>query len=165
MFLALQIATLLLVAIAMALALSHALELPGKRRLPKDQYLAVQTIYDPGFTIAGMAEPVGLVATLALMLLTPAGTASFWLTAGAFATLSAMYAAYWLLTHPVDDFWREDLALKAPGSGLLGVGATERRQAHEPDWVELRDRWEFSQVLRAAFGVASLTLLAAALAL
>ena len=44
---------LLLVAIAMALTLAHALELPGKMLLDRDTYLAIQKIYYPGFTIGG----------------------------------------------------------------------------------------------------------------
>ncbi|MBB4228085.1 hypothetical protein [Rhizobium mongolense] len=40
MFQALEILTVLIVAVAMALALAHALELPGKMRLSKEQYLA-----------------------------------------------------------------------------------------------------------------------------
>jgi hypothetical protein len=53
MFEILQIVTLLLVAIAMAQSLAHALEFPGKLRLSREQYLAVQPIYYPGFTIGG----------------------------------------------------------------------------------------------------------------
>jgi hypothetical protein len=41
---ALQIASLLLVSVAMALALAHALELPGKMRLDRETYFAVQRI-------------------------------------------------------------------------------------------------------------------------
>ena len=85
MFVALQVIAVLLVAGAMALALAHALELPGKRRLAKEQYLAVQTIYYPGFTVGGFAEPLGLLCLLVLLVLTPAGGKAFWLTAGAFA--------------------------------------------------------------------------------
>jgi hypothetical protein len=43
----------MLAAVTMALSLAHALELPGKLRLGKEQYLAVQPIYYPGFTIGG----------------------------------------------------------------------------------------------------------------
>jgi hypothetical protein len=35
----------MLAAVTMALSLAHALELPGKLRLGKEQYLAVQPIY------------------------------------------------------------------------------------------------------------------------
>ncbi|HEY1946248.1 MAG TPA: hypothetical protein VGG97_04530, partial [Bryobacteraceae bacterium] len=57
-----------------------AFEFPGKKRLNRESYVAVQSIYYPGFTLLGIAEPVGLIAALVLLLLTPAGTASFWLT-------------------------------------------------------------------------------------
>lgn len=62
----LEVVTVFLVAVAMSLALAHALEFPGKLRLNKEIYLATQTIYYPGFTIGGFGEGLGLVATLAL---------------------------------------------------------------------------------------------------
>jgi hypothetical protein len=73
---ALQVVAVILVAVTMALALAHALELPGKRRLAKEPYLAVQTIYYPGFTIGGIGEVGGLLAMLALVIVTPKGTAA-----------------------------------------------------------------------------------------
>jgi len=76
MLLVIKIPTVLIVAVAMALALAHALELPGKLRLSKEQYLGVQRIYYPGFTIGAAAEPVGLLLTLVLLLLTPVGSAA-----------------------------------------------------------------------------------------
>jgi len=48
MFRTLQILAVFLVALAMALALAHALEMPGKLRLDKENYKDVQTIYYPG---------------------------------------------------------------------------------------------------------------------
>jgi hypothetical protein len=44
-YIAFQIMTVMLAAVTMALSLAHALELPGKLRLNKEQYLAVQAIY------------------------------------------------------------------------------------------------------------------------
>lgn len=41
MFSVLQILTVMLVAVAMALALAHTLELPGKMRLSKETYYAM----------------------------------------------------------------------------------------------------------------------------
>ncbi len=55
----------------MALTLAHALELPGKLRLSKEQYLEVQPIYYPGFTIGGIAEPAGLLALFILLFYLP----------------------------------------------------------------------------------------------
>ena len=162
MMLALQVFAVLLVAIAMALALAHALELPGKLRLSKEEYLVVQPIYYPGFTVGGAAEPLALVVVLALMLLTPQRTA-FWLTAGALAALVLMHAAYWLVTHPVNKFWLRDTALIGAGAGFFAFDPL-RREGRAADWTALRDRWEFSHVVRASLGVVSLILLVAAVA-
>jgi hypothetical protein len=85
---ALMILAIMLTAVTMGLALAHAPELPGKLRLSKEQYLAVQPIYYPGFTIGGgVAEVGGIIAVLALMISTPTGTTQFWLVAGALASL------------------------------------------------------------------------------
>lgn len=162
MMLSLQVATLLFVAIAMALALAHALELPGKLRLSKDEYLVVQKIFYPGFTIGGAAEPIGLLLLIALMFATPAG-ASFWLTAGAFATLAIAHATYWVLTHPVNHFWLKDVELKGAGASFFALDLIGHHAAD--DWTQLRNRWEISHVVRAALTVTSLVLLAAAIAL
>lgn len=43
MFLLLKIVAMFLVAVTMGLALAHALELPGKMRVSKENYIAVQT--------------------------------------------------------------------------------------------------------------------------
>jgi hypothetical protein len=42
MLVILQIITIFLVALAMSTAVAHALELPGKIRLPRDDYMTVQ---------------------------------------------------------------------------------------------------------------------------
>jgi hypothetical protein len=57
----LQIVTLAVVAVALSAALAHALEVPGKMRLTKDEYFVVQSIYYPGFTIAGAAELLAII--------------------------------------------------------------------------------------------------------
>jgi hypothetical protein len=166
MFVAVQVATVVLVAVAMALALAHALELPGKMRLSKEQYLAVQTIYYPGFTIAGGVEPLGVLMTMLVLVLAPAYGAAFWLTAGAFAALLAMHAAYWLLTHKVNNFWLKDVKLQGVGAGFFSFDPLRRANASgEPEWTQLRDRWELSHVVRAALGLVSLILLVAAVAI
>jgi hypothetical protein len=162
MRMALQVTTLLFVAIAMALALAHALELPGKMRLSKDEYLTVQPIYYPGFTVGGAAEPLSLLLLVALMLVTPPGS-SFWLTAGAFATLAAAHATYWVLTHPVNNFWLKNVELHGLGGSFFAVRLPGRTGTAD-DWTALRNRWEFSHVVRAVLSLASLILLAAAIA-
>ncbi len=105
MFEILQILTLLLVVLAMSPALAHALELPGKMRLSREAYTTMQPVYYPGFTVAGgIGEVGGMVFTTILVFATPYGTADFWLTLAALLGLVGMHAAYWVLTHPVNEF-------------------------------------------------------------
>jgi Domain of unknown function (DUF1772) len=158
----LKISAVVVVAIAMALALAHALELPGKLRLQKEQYLAVQAIYYPGFTIGGAAEPLSVVLTALLAFLTPSGSLSFWLTLGACFALVLMQAVYWTFIHPVNNFWLRDVNLQGAGAAFFrhGSGSTRSGQA---EWTYLRDRWEYSHVARAGLGVIALGLLVTAL--
>jgi hypothetical protein len=51
----------------MALSLAHALEFPGKLRLGKDAYLAVQQIYYPGFTFDGFVGELAAAISLSLI--------------------------------------------------------------------------------------------------
>ena len=67
MLLSLEVLSVLLVATSMSMALAHALEFPGKLRLDERTYLSVQTIYYPGFTIVGVAEPLAVIATFTLL--------------------------------------------------------------------------------------------------
>jgi hypothetical protein len=162
MLVAFQIATLLLVSIAMAMSVGHALEMPGKMRLEKDAYLTVQPIYYPGFTIAaGFGEFGGMLATAALLVVTPQGPA-FQLTAAALALLILAHIVYWLVTHPTNRFWLKDQKLAGAGATFFDVG--KRDAEHEPDWKVARKRWEYSHVARAVLHFAGVALLAAAIA-
>ena len=158
---------MILVAAAMALALAHALELPGKIRLDKEAYDAVQPIYYPGFTVGGgIGEAGGTISTIILLVLTPLGSADFWLTLMALLGLIGMQAVYWLLTHPVNKLWREGQNLDRFSSGFFSFGASRSRLENEtrpPDWTELRDRWEYSHVARAGLALVSLIALAIAI--
>lgn len=149
----------------MALALAHALELPGKMRLTKDEYFKVQAIYYPGFTIGGVCEPASILATMILLFLLPANGTAFWLTLGTVVALLAMHAAYWVLTHPVNKFWVPGFRPGRVGAGFFGIDPLGRTTVLEnPDWTALRDRWESSHVVRAILGFLSLALLAVAVA-
>lgn len=148
----LQVATLLLVAVAMALSLAHALELPGKMRLGKDTYLAVQQIYYPGFTIGGAAEPLGVLALLVLVSLTPSGTARFWWTLAALLLLASAHLTYWFVTHPVNSVWTRNAELSGIGATFFSLFASEVAG----DWSKLRDVWEHSHVARAILSTLSL---------
>jgi Domain of unknown function (DUF1772) len=163
---ALEVITVLLVALAMSLALAHALELPGKMRLSRETYMAVQRIYYPGFTIGGIGEIAAVIATLALAILSDGRGARFWLLLGAFAATLAMHAAYWLLTHPVNKFWVEGFDMGKAGAGFFAFTPVRRApNGNAGDWTALRDRWEWSHVFRAALSVIGLALLVTAVAM
>ncbi|MGH9897422.1 MAG: anthrone oxygenase family protein [Pyrinomonadaceae bacterium] len=147
--------TVILVAVAMALALAHALELPGKMRLEKETYYAMQPIYYPGFTIGGISEPAGIILTIILLFLTPTRSTEFWLMIAALFGLIGMQAVYWLFTHPVNKFWLEGENLSGFGSGFFSF-RTNKEETRPADWTELRDRWEYSHVARAGCALVSL---------
>ena len=170
MFDVLQVLSVLLCAVAMSTALAHALELPGKMRLTRDEYLAVQPIYYPGFTIAsGFGEVPAPIATAILLLLTPPGSAAFWLTLVALLGLLGMQAVYWIVTHPVNRFWLRDRLRReaqtqrgfASHFFLSDPARGSRLEVEEPpaDWTALRNRWEYSHAVRAALAVVSLIML------
>jgi hypothetical protein len=154
MFGVLQVLTVILVALAMVPALAHALELPGKMQLTKDAYVTVQSIYYPGFTIAGISEPLGIISTITLLAFTPSGTWDFWLTLAALFGLIGMQAVYWLLTHPVNKFWVQGKQIGSAGTGFFSFASGNTRgdqnETRPVDWTKLRDRWEYSHVMRAA---------------
>jgi hypothetical protein len=167
MILLLQVVAVLLASFAMSLALAHALELPGKLRLSKEDYIVTQTIYYPGFTIGGIGEALAVVAALALLLTTPSYNAAFWWTLAGFLCLLAMQAAYWVLTHPVNKFWTKDLDLKGLSAGFFAFGSKRAVDAsNKPDekWINFRNRWEYSYVFRALLSVAALISLTVATA-
>jgi hypothetical protein len=166
--LALELVVILIVALAAALAVAHALELPGKLRLDKQSYLVVQTIYYPGFTYAGASEGVGVLAILALILVDRPSGARLALLVASLVLLGLMHAAYWAITHPVNKIWTRNLSLDTVSAGFSRLNPAGRSGPANSDtdavWRRARDVWEGSHVLRAVLGVgALLTLLAAAL--
>lgn len=158
MFHLLQILTAILIAIAMAMAMAHALELPGKMRLSKETYFAMQPIYYPGFTVGGgIGEFGGVIVTLLLLILTPWDSTEFWLTLVALLGLVGMQAVYWLITHPVNQFWLEGENLSRFSAGFFSFGVNQTQQNKgSVDWTNLRNQWEYSHLIRAGFALVSL---------
>ena len=143
---------------------------PGKLQLDKATYCAVQTIYYPGFTFGGgFSEGLGIFAVLALLLMTPAESAAFPWTLIGFVALVAMHAAYWIIAHPVNKFWLKDQDLKGFSAGFFGFDPLKRHGQEEHDdeemWKRLRDRWEYSRVLRAGLSALALLTLIVAIAI
>jgi hypothetical protein len=132
MFTVLQITTVFLVAIAMALAVAHALELPGKLRLDKKAYYAVQSIYYPGFTIGGIGEAAGTIAAIILLFLTPRASVDFWLTAVAVIGLIGMQGVYWIVTHPDQSVLGRGREVEPSQRRLLRVGYRSHPARQKP---------------------------------
>ena len=160
----LEVVSVLLVAITMALSLAHALELPGKLRLSKEDYLAVQPIYYPGFTFGGIAEPVSVIVVIVLLFWI-SGQSAFWLAVGALTALAAVNAIYWLVVHPVNNFWLKDFELKGAGGAFFKTGASGYDHAGEVDWIAYRNRWEGGHIARAVLSLIALALLVVAIVL
>lgn len=123
-----------------------ALEFPGKLRLDEPTYQAVQAIYYPGFTTGGLiGEFGGMLALLALIILTPATTERFWWTAAALGLLLIGHATYWVVTHPVNAAWLKDTNLTGMSEMFFGLFS-----APDADWKHMRDVWEYSHVARGS---------------
>jgi hypothetical protein len=165
MFHVIEITSILLVALAMAPALAHLLEFPGKRRLTKEAYLTVQPIYYPGFTIAGgIGEVGGFISVFVAVLLTPRGAPTLLLRLAALLAMLGMQIVFWLFTQPVNKFWLHSTHLGGFGAAFFELGPeTRRRYSEDPDgWQQMRDRWEYSHIARAALAVLSFLLLVVA---
>ncbi len=168
MLLVLKVVTVFLAGVAMSLALAHALELPGKMRLEKGTYIAVQAIYYPGFTYGGSSEGLAILAAAALIVVTPAANPAFWWTLTGLVALVFMHAAYWVLIHPVNKFWLKGMQLEGAAGGFFSLDPLKQRAAPADNgeaWKGLRDRWEYSHLLRAVLSVVALIALITAVAI
>ena len=157
MFTALEIAALMLTGVAMAPALAHALEHPGKMLLGREDYLTVQGIYYPGFTLAGLSEPIAVLAIAILLIFTPPDTPRFWLIAAALAAAALTHLFYWFLIAPINRVWLQ--GQKLPTSAGRFFGYERNRIGNDEDWSKLRDRWERAHIGRALTAAAAFVLL------
>jgi len=85
-----------------------------------------------------------MVATLALLLMTPAGSTAFWWTLAGLASLVAMHAVYWIVTHPVNSFWLEEQDLQGLSAGFFSFNPIKRpasaKGGGQDNWKSFRDR-------------------------
>lgn len=166
MLLTLQVLAVFLMAVAMSMALAHALEFPGKRRLDERTYFAVQAIYYPGFTLGGIGEPLAAFATLILLLVMRDRSAAFWWIFTAFIAVVAMHAVFWFVTQPTNRYWMKNQQLGATGAKFFSVDQAKAQGTDDgnPEWKRLRNRWEYSHIVRAALAVIGLIALTIAVA-
>ncbi|WP_200840823.1 hypothetical protein [Geminicoccus flavidas] len=135
---------LLATALALGAALAHALELPNKIGLPRDEYFIVQQAYR-GWDRLGYLLAVQLLAMILAALLSRHEPRVATLAIVAIASLLAAQAVFWIYTYPANV-------------------ATENWTRMPDDWEHLRREWEYSHVAGAGFQLLAMcALLVAAL--
>jgi hypothetical protein len=136
---------LLSTALAMGGALAHALELPNKIGLSRDDYFTVQRIYD-GWNQLAYLLAIELLAIGGVIILYWDQTPVRWWAVTALGLLVAAQIVFWVFTYPANV-------------------ATENWRTIPDGWEAVRARWEYSHLAGAALQVATLSaLIVAALA-
>lgn len=159
----LQTTALVVFALALGFALAHAAELPGKLRLDRRTYLAVQPMYHPGFTVGGFSEPLSIFVLAWLWWRWPEADAARIGISAALAGAVAMQAVYWLAIHPINRFWLKDQTLPRASARFFGSAEAAADDA-DRDWKRLRNRWEYAHLARAAIALPAFAALAWAIA-
>lgn len=130
---------LMATALAMGAALAHALELPNKMPLSRDEYFIVQKIY-AGWNQLAYLLAIELAAIIAVITV-HRREARVWLPAlAALGGLVAAQILFWLYTFPAN---------RATGNWIL----------QPENWEDLRREWEYSHLGGAAFQVFAMAML------
>ena len=130
---------LLATALALGAALAHALELPNKINLAKDEYFVVQQAYR-GWNQLGYLLAVELIAMLVVATLSRHEPRVLWPTIIAIVCLIAAQALFWIFTYPANV-------------------ATNNWTAVPAEWEDVRARWEYSHLAGAAFQIMAMSAL------
>jgi hypothetical protein len=129
-----ELAAVLTTALAMAPAMAHALELPNKIRMNREDYLNAQRLYR-GWQFVGIAVIAALIATV--LLLRASSSGKFFSSLLAVLSVLATQLVFWVFTFPVN--------------------RRTRNWTHAPEnWRALRARWEYSHAASAALNVLAL---------
>lgn len=124
---------LLATAFAMGAALSHALELPAKLTLARDDYFTVQQIYR-GWSMLGYVLGVQLIALLSVAIAVRREPTALWFALAALLCLGGAQAVFWLFTQPANE-------------------ATQNWTTMPDNWAQLRRQWEYSHLVGAGLQV------------
>jgi hypothetical protein len=131
--------SLLFVALVLAPALAHLLELPNKIGLSREEYLVVQQIYS-GWQLLGIVIYGALLSTLALTIMVRHQPRVFALTLAAFLCLLAAHALFWIYTFPANK-------------------ETLHWTVLPENWMALRAQWEYSHAAGAVLNLIAFVLL------
>lgn len=126
-------ASLLLAALALVPSGAHLAELPHKLALAANDYLTVQQIYR-GWSLFGIVVFGALISTGTLTALVWRRGGDFWMPLLAFLSIAGTQIVFWLYTYPVNR-------------------VTENWTLLPPDWIGLRNQWEFSHAASAVFNL------------
>lgn len=136
---------LMATALAMGAAMAHALELPNKIGMSREDYFVVQRIYS-GWSRLGILIGVEFAAMLAVAVLYRRRPRVLWPTLAAIGFLMAAQGVFWTFTFPANQ-------------------ATVNWTVQPDDWQALRRQWEYSHLAGAGLqALAMASLIVAALA-
>ena len=127
---------LFFVALALAPALAHLLELPNKINLAREDYLTVQQIYR-GWALLGVVIAGALLSTLVLTVIVRKERRAFVFALIAFLCIAGTQVVFWTYTYPTNQ-------------------ATNNWTMLPQNWTELRRQWEYSHATSAVLNLMAL---------
>jgi len=115
-------------------AAAHAMELPNKIHLPREEYLIAQKLYRGWQSVAPIVVLALVTTALLVREAQGAGLAPEAASMAAFLCIAATQGVFWTFTYPVNR-------------------ATRNWTEAPPDWEALRRKWEYSHAASAAFNL------------
>lgn len=144
---ALQLMAVLATALLLGTTFAPVLEMPAKLALSASEWWTVQdTLVRPCVTVGGPLELFAVVINLAVLAAALSRPQLLVLTAGSALCLVLAFAVWVVFTEPVN------VQVLQWSSNTL-----------PNDWGQLREQWEFSQLIRFLLHLTGLVLLAASL--
>jgi hypothetical protein len=120
--------------LALVPAAAHAMELPNKIGLPKEEYLIAQKLYRGWQFVAPIVILALLTTGLLVLQVQLAGPAPLAASIVAFLCMAITQVVFWTFTYSVNR-------------------ATENWTQAPPHWIALRLKWEYSHAASAAFNL------------
>jgi hypothetical protein len=135
----LRFLSLLFVALSLAPAMAHLLELPHKIDLPAAEYLTVQQLY-AGWALLGIVVVGAVLSTLALLLVERMHGERIGPTFLALLCIIGAQIVFWVYTYPVNV-------------------ETQNWTTLPNNWMTLRVQWEYSHAAGAVLNLLALVAL------
>ncbi len=138
-----RLLTIVLVALSLAPALGHLLELPAKMTYDGTLWVTLQqTLYGAFGTVGGAFEIGAVITTVVLAILVRHRRPAFGWTLFAAVCMVAMHAAFWIWLAPVN-------------STIAAISL----DALPANWMDLRSQWEYTHAARAIIQIIALAAL------